>query len=100
MPGTRLEPEAALAARHGAAVAEALAALARTGLLDRQAYGAVITGRPVQWLIECSGLQFPTVIQQFEMRLLVAPACAKLARINAADPEIAELDHLSEGISI
>jgi GntR family transcriptional repressor for pyruvate dehydrogenase complex len=44
-------------------------------------------------------VRFPTVIEQFEMRKLVAPVCAELARLNAADPDIAELHHLSKRLS-
>lgn len=102
LPGIRLDMELTLATRYGvdsAAVADAVSALATTGLLDRQPNGPVITGSSVQWLLECSGVRFPTVIEQFEMRMLVAPACAEFARINAADPDLAELESLSERIS-
>ncbi len=100
--GTQLEMEVTLPARYCvdiATVTDAVAALATTGLLERQPYGPLIIDKPVQWLLECSGVRFPTVIEQFEMRTLVAPACAELAGLNAADPDLAELESLSERMS-
>lgn len=97
-PGMYLEPLVSLAARYGVSqtiAAEAVETLIASGLLAGQPQGAVrIETEPVSWVVDACN-QFPTVIEQFAMRMIVAPACAELAQLNASDPDIEKLHRLS-----
>lgn len=97
-PGMYLEPLVSLAARYGVSqdiATEAVETLISTGLLAGQPRGAVrIVSEPVTWVIDACN-QFPTVIEQFAMRMIIAPACAEFAQLNASDPDIEKLHHLS-----
>jgi len=97
-PGMYLEPLVSLAARYGvsqAIVSEAVKTLIDTGLLAGQPQGTVqIVSEPVSWIVDACN-QFPTVVEQFAMRMIVAPACAEFAQLNASDPDIEKLHRLS-----